>query len=183
MSDHDLADVLGTVETTTLEFKRTAEREGKRGDVVGQAVCAMANDLAGKGGGDILIGVDDTGEPVEGVDVGDRALLALTDLRDDGRILDRPSFTVEAARFRGRPVIRLHVEASGTPPVRFEGVIWVRPGPTTRRASREDERVLAERRRANDGPFDTTAVPRACADDLDLDLFRSSYLPRWSIPW
>ncbi|MFR9724829.1 ATP-binding protein [Streptomyces sp. MS19] len=177
VSDHDLADVLGTRETTTLEFKRTARREGRRGDVIGQAVCAMANDLAGKGGGDILIGVDDDGQPVDGVDVSDRALLALTDLRDDGRILDRPSFTAEVARFRGRPVVRLRVEASATPPVRFEGVVWVRPGPTTRRASREDERVLSERRRANDGPFDTRPVPRSGQDDLDIDLFRRSYLP------
>ncbi|MFE5600706.1 helix-turn-helix domain-containing protein [Streptomyces coelicoflavus] len=57
--DADLADVLGTRESATLEFKRTAKREGKRGDAIGNAVCAMANDLAGKGGGDILIGVAD----------------------------------------------------------------------------------------------------------------------------
>lgn len=177
VSDHDLAEILGTRETTTLEFKRTAKREGKRGDAIGNAVCAMANDLGGHGGGDILIGVDDDGSPVDGVDTSDRALLALTDLRDDGRILDRPSFTVRAARFKGKPVVHIHVEASAAPPVRFEGVVWVRPGPTTRRASREDERVLSERRRAKDGPFDTRAVPRASLDDLDLDLFQRSYLP------
>jgi ATP-dependent DNA helicase RecG len=178
VSDHDdLADILGTHETPTLEFKRAANREGKRGDAIGKAVCAMANDLCGKGGGDILIGVDDNGEPLNEVDTSDRALLALTDLRDDGRILDRPSLTVRAALYRGRPVIRLRVEASATPPVRFNGVVWVRPGPTTRQAGREDERVLSERRRALDGPFDTRPVGRATPDDLDLDLFRRSYLP------
>ncbi|MFF5720190.1 ATP-binding protein [Streptomyces buecherae] len=177
VSDHDLADILGTRESATLEFKRTAKREGKRGDAIGNAVCAMANDLSGRGGGDILIGVDDAGNPVPDVDTSDRALLALTDLRDDGRILDRPSFTVEAARFKGQPVIRLRVEASATPPVRFEGVVWVRPGPTTRRASREDERVLSERRRAKDGPFDSREIPHADLADLDLDLFQRSYLP------
>lgn len=173
----DLADTLGTCETPTLEFKRTAKREGKRGDAIGCAVCAMANDLAGKGGGDILVGVADDGTPVEDVDVSDRALLALTDLRDDGRILDRPCFTVQAARYQGKPVVHIHVEASAALPVRFEGVVWVRPGPTTRKASREDERVLAERRRAGDGPFDTRPVPGTALDDLDLDLFRQSYLP------
>ena len=177
VSDHDLADLLGTRETSTLEFKRTAKREGKRGDAIGNAVCAMANDLAGKGGGDILIGVSEDGNPVDGVDTGDRALLALTDLRDDGRLLDRPSFTVRAAVYRGKPVVHIHVEASGTPPVRFEGVAWVRPGPTTRRATRDDERVLAERRRAMDGPFDSRVVPGAVLEDLDLGLFRSAYLP------
>lgn len=177
MSDHDLADILGNRETNTLEFKRTAKREGKRGDAIGNAVCAMANDLCGEGGGDILVGVDDHGEPVDGVDTGDRALLALTDLRDDGRILDRPSLTVRAGLFKGKPVVHLRVEASAAPPVRFEGVIWVRPGPTTRRASREDERILSERRRAKDGPFDTHAVARSTREDLDLDLFQRSYLP------
>ncbi|MFZ4264985.1 ATP-binding protein [Streptomyces arboris] len=173
----DLADTLGTCETPALEFKRTAKREGKRGDAIGNAVCAMANDLVGKGGGDILIGVADDGTPLDNVDTGDRALLALTDLRDDGRILDRPSFTVQAAVYRGKTVIRIHVEASAALPVRFEGVVWVRPGPTTRRATREDERVLAERRRANDGPFDTRPVPRTTVGDLDIDLFRQTYLP------
>ncbi|MEU0243418.1 ATP-binding protein [Streptomyces sp. NPDC006235] len=184
MSDNstDLADLLGTQESASLEFKRTAKREGKRGDAIGNAVCAMANDLCGHGGGDVLIGVDDKGQPVDDVDLSDRALLQLTELRDDGRILDRPSLTVDRAVFRGKPVIRLHVEACATPPVRFEGVVWVRPGPTTRRASREDERVLAERRRAKDIPFDTRPLSLARLDDLDLDLFRQSYLPSMVAP-
>ncbi|MFI9580306.1 hypothetical protein ACIHCQ_00265 [Streptomyces sp. NPDC052236] len=33
----------------------------------------MANDLCGRGGGDILVGVDDQGEPVDGVDTSDRS--------------------------------------------------------------------------------------------------------------
>jgi len=177
VSTQDLAQSLGTRETPWLEFKSTAKRAGKRGDAIGNAVCAMANDLAGHGGGDILVGVDDKGEPVEGVDISDQALLALTDLRDDGRILDRPSFTVQAAVYRGKPVVHIRVEASGTPPVRFEGVVWVRPGPTTRRATRDDERVLTERRRAADGPYDTRLVPASTLDDLDLEVFRSTYLP------
>ncbi len=53
----------------------------------------------------------------------------------------------------------------------------MRPGPTTRKATREDERVLTERRRAGDGPFDSRPVPCATLDDLDLELFRSDYLP------
>ncbi|MFH9295366.1 ATP-binding protein [Streptomyces sp. NPDC017520] len=177
VSNDDLAEVLGTRESTTLEFKRTAKREGKRGDAIAMAVCAMANDLCGHGGGDILVGVDDAGEPVDGVDTSDRALLALTDLRDDGRILDRPSLTVHVARYKGKPVVRLRVEASAAPPVRCDGVVWVRPGPTTRRAGREDERVLSERRRSGDGPFDVRPVVRATREDLDLDLFQRSYLP------
>jgi ATP-dependent DNA helicase RecG len=46
-SETDLADLLGTRESAHLEFKRTAKREGRRGDAIGNAVCAMANDLCG----------------------------------------------------------------------------------------------------------------------------------------
>ncbi|MFF0425545.1 ATP-binding protein [Streptomyces sp. NPDC004520] len=180
--DVDLAEALGTQESAWLEFKRSPKREGKRGDAIGNAVCAMANDLCGRGGGDILVGVDDKGMPVDDVDVSDQALLQLTEIRDSGLILDRPSLTVERAVYRGKPVVRLHVAASATPPVRFDGVIWVRPGPTTRKANREDERVLTERRRAKDLPFDTRPLALTRVEDLDLDVFRHSYLPSMVAP-
>jgi ATP-dependent DNA helicase RecG len=169
----DLADLLGTKESACLEFKRSA----KRPEVIRRAICAMANDLAGFGGGDILVGVADNGEPTEEADLSDRAQLALTDMRDDGLILDRPSMTVSVSPYRGKPVLRIRVEASSTAPVRFDGFVWVRPGPTTRKANRDDERVLTERRRAADGPYDSRPMPGARVTDLDLGLFRSAYLP------
>ncbi|WP_285589572.1 ATP-binding protein [Herbidospora sp. NBRC 101105] len=169
----DLVDELGDRESTVLEFKLSASSR----DEIGQAICALANDLCGRGGGDLLIGVDDHGEPVLVLDTSDRELLRLTEYRDSGQILDRPSMTVERATYKSRPVIRIHVKASATPPVRYDGVVWVRPGPTTRRATREDERVLAERRRSLDGPFDGRSVPGSTLEDLDLVLFRSTYLP------
>lgn len=174
----DLADVLGDKESTGLEFKQSASDLGK----IGKTICAFANDLCGRGGGDLLIGVDNRGRPVEGVKADDRDLLKLTEFRDSGKILDRPSMTVERALFKGSPVVRIHVGASSTPPVRYNGVVWVRPGPTTRQASRDDERILAERRRALDGPYDGRSVPGSTFDDLDLALFRSTYLPSMISP-
>jgi ATP-dependent DNA helicase RecG len=165
--------VLGARETTALEFKESVPNR----DRIAEVVCAFANDLAATGGGDVVIGVADNGRPVGGVDVSDRELLRLTELRDDGRILDRPSMTVQAAIYDGEPVIHIRVEASSTPPVRFNGVVWVRPGPTTRRANREDERVLNERRRTFDGPYDSTTVIGSSLSDLDLEVIRSTYLP------
>lgn len=169
----DLAATLGRQETASLEFKSDA----KDRDALRRAICALANDLCGAGDGDLLIGVDKHGEPVDGVDVSDQALLALTDLRDDARILDRPSLTVEAALYAGKQVVRIHVRASAVPPVRFDGRAWVRPGPTTRKASPEDERVLSERRRAGDLPFDSRPIRGASLSDLDLRTFEISYLP------
>lgn len=85
----DLAGLLGARETAALEFKESANNR----DAIAEVICALANDLACTGGGDVLIGVTDDGRPVHGIDTSDRALLTLTELRDDGRILDRPSIT------------------------------------------------------------------------------------------
>jgi len=103
---NDLAGLVGTRETAALEFKESASNR----DAIAEVICALANDLACTGGGDLLIGVTDDGRPVHGIDTSDRALLTLTELRDDGRILDRPSITVQAAIYSGEPVIRIHVE-------------------------------------------------------------------------
>jgi ATP-dependent DNA helicase RecG len=169
----DLAQLLGTQETAALEFKQSARDR----DAIGECICAFANDLPDMGGGDLLVGVADDGVAVGTVVTSDRELRALTEFRDDGRILDRPSMTVAVGTYAGQDVIRIRVEASSTPPVRFKGVTWVRPGPTTRRANRDDERVLSERRRFLDGPFDSRPMAGSSLDDLDLIAFRSTYLP------
>ncbi len=168
----DLAELLGTQETAALEFKR----EAKDRNAIRKAICALANDLPRLGGGDLLIGVDKQGRPVGGVDTSDEALLTFTSIRDEGRILDRPSMVVGVEPYQGVPVIRVRVSASHTPPVRFDNVVYVRPGPSTRAASSDDERVLTERRRAYDTPFDVRPVVGGSLSELDLDLFRSEYL-------
>lgn len=174
----DLAELLGDRESTVLEFKQSAADPKK----IGKAICAFANDLRGQGGGDLLIGVDDRGRPVAGVKAEDEDLRKLTEFRDSGKILDRPSMTVERAVFKGSTVVHIHVEASATPPVRYDGMVYVRPGPTTRVANRDDERILAERRRAMDGPYDGRSVPGSASGDLNLELFRSTYLPSMVSP-
>jgi ATP-dependent DNA helicase RecG len=169
----DLADELGTSETAVLEFKSAARDRDK----IGKAICALANDLPNAGGGDLLIGVNDDGRPTRNADVSDAALLGFTEYRDSGRILDRPTMVVSSAIYRGVPVVRIHVEAAVAPPVRFDGVAYVRPGPTTRRANPNDERLLAERRRTNDLPYEMRPRYFTTQADLDLNLFTSTYLP------
>jgi ATP-dependent DNA helicase RecG len=171
--DGDLASFLGTQETTSLEFKQSA----RDSSAILEVICAFANDLPRRGGGDLLIGVDKTGNPVSEVDTSDGALLRLTDMRDNGRILPRPSLLVSIEKYKSAEVIRVRVEASTSPPVRLDGVIWVRPGPTTRRATLEDERVLTERRRSLNGPYDSRPMEGLSVEDLDLRLFTSTYLP------
>ncbi len=134
----DLAQELGTRETAALEFKSAVTDRDK----LRKTICALANDLPNVGGGDLLVGVNDDGIPVGDVDTSDKALLRFTEYRDDGRILDRPSISVSRAAYQGVPVIRIHVDAALAPPVRFDGTVYVRPGPTTRPANANDERLL-----------------------------------------
>lgn len=168
----NLASTLGRQETATLEFKREATNR----DAIRQAICGLANDLTGAGGGVLLIGVDKVGKshPVES---DDEALLAITNLRDDGKILDRPSIVVSVGEFDGAPIVRVDIHASSTPPVRVNGVVWVRPGPTTRRASTDDERILSERRVSRTVPFDSRPVLGSSLSDLDTELLQSTYIP------
>lgn len=170
----DLAAELGTQETSALEFKR--QWSGDR-NAIRETICALANDLGGHGGGDLLIGVRNDGTAVDELDTSDETLLNLTQLASEGRILPRPTLVVGHAEFTGKPVIRIRVSASHTPPLRFDGAAWVRPGPLTRRASPDEERILSERRKTLDQPFDSQPVPGGGVADLDIALFNQSYLP------
>ena len=167
----DLAITLGRQESAVLEFKREAPHL----ETLRQIVCALANDLTGAGGGDLLIGVDATGDPFP-TTTDDDALLRYLGVRNDGDLLPRPSMVVSVETYAGSPVARVHVNASDLPPVRLSGVAWVRPGPQTRRANATDERVLLERRTRAHLPFDARGLVGVPAGALDLELLRSTYL-------
>ncbi len=168
----DLAALLGRQESAVLEFKQQPDgREGIR-----RAICALANDLGGRGGGDLVIGVDKMGDGF-GTDVSDDALLKITGIRNEGKILDLPSMVVESAVWDAKPVIRVRVTAAATPPVRLDGVAWVRPGPQTVRASAADERLLTERRGALASlTADVRPLPGALLSDLDQEILASTYV-------
>lgn len=64
-----------------------------------------------------------------------------------------------------------------TPPVRYQGRVHIRWGPRRGLASAQDERILNERRRAGDRPYDIQPVREATLEDLDLLRFEQEYLP------
>lgn len=107
----------------------------------------------------------------------DALLLLVTNIRDEARVLPRPVMVVETAVFFGDHCVHVIVEAARMRPVRFDGVVWVRVGASTRRATREEELVLAERARAGDVAFDQRPIAGTSVADLDVELFRSTYLP------
>jgi len=64
-----------------------------------------------------------------------------------------------------------------SPPVRLDGSIWVRVGPRRALATAQDERILNEKRRFRDQPFDARPCSSALLTDLDQNWFRETYLP------
>lgn len=164
-----------------LESDRAERKESFRGkspETVREAVCAFANDLAGHAApGVVLIGVRDDGTPMEGFVVTDELLRQLADIKTDGNIVPPPSLLVEKRLLQGSEVAVISVWPCDTPPVRYKGRIHVRWGPRRGLATAQDERILNERRRHSDRPFDVQPVRDADLTDLDRLRFEQEYLP------
>jgi ATP-dependent DNA helicase RecG len=173
-STDELLRLLADLETDQVERKENLKNVKDR---VCEAVCAYANDMPDhRSSGLIFIGATDDGRPT-GLPVTDALLRELADLRDQGQILPPPIMSVHRLDVGGQSVAVAEVEPSPSPPVRFKGQVWIRVGPRRAIATADEERRLAERKRAADLPFDSRPNHEAALDDLDLALFQRDYLP------
>ncbi|MGH7077688.1 MAG: ATP-binding protein [Acetobacteraceae bacterium] len=174
LSDSDVEALLNEIESDLSERK-----ESFRGDApekLRQAICAFANDLPDhRRPGVVFIGAKDDGSPSR-LAVTDELLRQLADIRTDGSILPLPSMTVEKRTLKGAEMAVITVLPADSPPVRYKGSIWIRTGPRRGIASRQDERILNEKRRYRDQPFDLQPVPFAALADLNRSLFEGEYL-------
>ena len=84
---------------------------------------------------------------------------------------------VERRRILGNEVAVVIVTPSDSPPVRYRGNIHIRIGPRRGIATAQGERILNERRRSLDAPFDIQPVPGADIASLDRRRFEEDYLP------
>ncbi len=163
-----------------LESDRVERKESFKGSApqaVREAVCAFANDLPGHGlPGIVVIGLRDSGAPA-GLDVSDELLRQLADIKTDGNIVPPPSLLVEKRHLDGTDLAVVTVWPCDTPPVRLKGRIHVRWGPRRGLASAQDERILNERRRHRDRPFDVQMIGSSSVHDLDRLRFEQEYLP------
>lgn len=176
LTDQDLEALLADLESDRAE--RKSAWAGDAPEKSRQAVCAFANDLPGHGkAGVLFVGARDDGQP-SGTPIDDRLLQTLADLRTDGKTVPPPSLTVEKRKLRGAEIAVVTVRPSDSPPVRYEGRIWVRIGPRRGLANAQDERILNERRRFLDRPFDTHPVTGSSLVDLSRSSFENEYLPR-----
>jgi len=173
MTDQELESLLNDIESDRAERTRSKDN----GDKFRQAICAFANDLPNHNlPGVLFVGVDDAGEPT-GLEVSDQLLQNLASMRGDGKILPFPSMDVQKRRLKGQDVAVVIVHPSTSPPVRFDGVVWIRSGPRRGIANPDDERRLSEKRRFRDLPADIRPVADAGMDIIDELMFRRTYLP------
>lgn len=175
LTDQELVALLNDTESDRAERKETF-----RGDApkkARQAVCAFANDLPNHNEpGVLFIGAKDSGEP-SGLEVTDQLLLSLADMKTDGNILPLPVLSVEKRVLKSSEMAVITVMPSDMPPVKYEGRIWIRTGPRRSIANEQEERILNEKRRYKNLPFDIYPVPSAKITDLSKVIFENEYLP------
>lgn len=174
LNERELNRLRVDIESDRVERKSSASDRSR----LRRNICGLANDLPGHGlPGVIFIGVEDDGS-CAGATIDDQLLTQLAGMKDDGNIIPIPSLIVQKHTLSGCEVAVIVVEPSRSPPVRYQGRVWVRVGPTVRAASPEEEQRLSERQRAGDLPFDRRPAPEASANELDLDYLESHYLPQ-----
>ena len=180
LSDEELERLLDDLESDRVE--RKARLGGDAANKIREAICAFANDLPDhRAPGVVFIGVDDDGvvldEPIT-----DELLRNLADMKSDGNIWPMPSMTVGKRTLRGREVSVITVQPADAPPVAYKGRSYIRTGPRRGIASKQDERILNERRRYRELPFDLQPIPSSTIDDLSRRIFEEEYLPQSIAP-
>ncbi|QTX31542.1 transcriptional regulator [Aminithiophilus ramosus] len=175
-SEDELESLLKDMESAFVE--RKGSFKGEVPVKARQAVCAFANDLPNRGEpGFLFIGARDDGSP-SGEPITDALLRALADMKTDGNILPLPVLSVEKRLLNGSEMAVVTVMPSDMPPVRYDGRIWIRTGPRRSIANEQEERILVEKRRHKNVPFDICPVPSASLDDLFRSTFENEYLPQ-----
>lgn len=172
ITDQDLEVLLKNLESDRVERKESIGD----GEKIRRCICAFANDIPNhREPGVIFIGCKNDGSSANLL-ITDELLLSCANMRTDGSILPLPSLTIQIKRLCGTDLIVIIVQPSDAPPVRYKGIVWIRIGPSTSRASSQEEKQLAEKRRSGDLPFDMHPITSASSDDLDIELFRRVYL-------
>lgn len=146
-------------------------------DKFGEAICAFANDFPNhRRSGYLIVGVANDGT-FSGETVNDALLRDLGALRSNVNIEPLPTITVQKYPLPEGDVAVVEVLPSDLPPVRYKGVVWIRIGPSRRRASQQEERILIEKRTAQQRTFDLRPCAGCKMDDLVRDMFLVTYLP------
>ncbi len=175
-TDKELLQIVEFGEVDRVEFKESLSSGAA--ESIREAICAFANDLPRhEKPGFVFVGVKND-KTIAGLPVTDELLVQLANMKTDGNIVPPPSLNVEKRVLQGKEIAIVTVQPSDSPPVRFKGAIHIRTGPRRGIATAQDERILNEKRRYGDRPFDLYPVPTANISDLNLTQFENEYLPQ-----
>lgn len=174
MSEQELMILMQAPENECVEKTSSLNRLDK----FGEAVCAFGNDLMNTSlPGYFLVGVKDDGSR-SGYRWSEKDSQTLLEFRTDGRIVPPPSITTKVFPSEEGDVLVAEILPSQSPPVRFLGRVWVRAGARKSQATSEEERRLSEKRSVFSPLFDSMPCFGSQISDLNLDVFKISYLPR-----
>lgn len=173
-TDEELLQIIAGDEADRVEFK--ASLSGDSPGKIREDICAFANDLPNhEEPGFVFVGVKKD-KTIVGLQVTDELLRQLADMKTDGNIVPPPSLTVEKRVLVGKEIAVIKVEPSDSPPVRYSGTIRIRIGSRRGIANAQDERILNEKRKYKDAPFDIYAIPKTGLSDLNVIQFEREYL-------
>ena len=176
LTDEELLQEIETGEADRVELKENLS--GNARESAREAICAFANDLPNyEKPGLLFVGVRND-RTIVGIQVTDELLQQLANMKTDGNIVPPPSLIVQKRTFRGKEVAVVAVQPSDSPPVRFKGAIRIRVGTRRDIATSQEERILNEKRRYGDRPFDLQPMPTSDISDLNLAQFEYEYLPQ-----
>lgn len=175
-TNEELLQIIEFGEADRVEFKESLG--GSATERIREAICAFANDLPARGKpGFVFVGVKDN-RTIVGLPVTDQLRVQLANMKTDGSIVPPPSLSVEKRVLQGKEIAVVTVHPSDSPPVRFKGTIQIRTGSRRDTATAQEERILNEKRRYGDIPFDLHPIPTSGISDLNLIQFENEYLPR-----
>lgn len=173
MTDEELEALIQSDESDRVEFTVSVDNTDK----ICQAICSFANDLPDhRKPGVFFIGVNPN-KSCAHLPITDKLLLRLANFQSEGKIQPFPSMVVQKRLLVGGEVAVIIVQPSHDTPVRYEGKIYVRIGPSKRLANSEDERRLNEKRRYHDLPFDLRPIYASNLGELNRLYFLEEYLP------
>ena len=177
LSDLEFAALIKDGESFRCERKADLSSKDHK-EKICRTICAFANDISdAMQVGVIALGVSDDGKPA-GLEITDDLESAILNIRSEGKIVPLPSFVCKIQTYDGKDILRIDISPAVSTPVKYDGRIWVRPGNSTRLASTEEEHRLSEKRRAKDQPDDCQVLPHQSLDDLNLNYFKTQYLPQ-----
>lgn len=100
-------------------------------------------------------------------------------VRSNGNILPQPSITVsEVLKFDEGDIVVIEVFPAFHPPVRYKGKCCIQIGPRKGISNEAEERRFSEKRTSVAKTFDALPFPNSKLEDIDLQMFKSTYLPQ-----